>query len=74
MLMKWLNHPTIASFYAISFNSVEHQKRLKSTILMQYVTIDSLDKILEKEKKGTAPHEWMITKKYICLLGDFEYT
>lgn len=69
MLMKSLNHPAIVSFHGMSFNSFEHRKRLEPTILMEYLKNDSLDKILEKEKKGTAPHEWTNAKKYICLLG-----
>ena len=51
MLMKLLNHPAIVSSHGMSFNSFE------PTILMEYLKNDSLDKILEKEKKGTAPHE-----------------
>ena len=52
MLMKSLNHPAIVGFHGMSFNSFENRNRLEPTILMEYVTNDSLDKILEKEKKG----------------------
>lgn len=68
-LMKTLNHPSIVGFYGMSFNSFEHRDRLEPTILMEYMNNGSLDVILDKEKKSTAPYEWTNVKKYICLLG-----
>lgn len=69
LLMKSLSHPAIVSFYGMSFNSFEHRNKLEPTILMEYLKNDSLDTILENEKKGTAPYEWTNAKKYICLIG-----
>lgn len=64
LIMKSLAHLAIDAFQEICFNSFEHRNLLEQILLMEYIKSDTLDSILEKEKRGMAPPEWTNKKKF----------
>ena len=66
-IISQLNHPTILSY--IGFSPINFKNKQKPVIVTEYASNGSLDKILEKERKGFGIHEWDDTKKLINIYG-----
>ena len=62
-----VKNPAILSLYG--FNLVNFEQKHFPTIIRDYMSNDSLDKLLEKERQVQSPPEFNPTTKYIILLG-----
>lgn len=62
-----LNNPAILKL--MGFSLYNFSKAPFPTIILEYMPNGSLAEMLEKCRRGIAPHEWTNTKMYINLLG-----
>ena len=66
-IISKLDHPSILKF--IGFNTYNFKHKKKPTIITEYVTNGSLDKIIEMERKSLSNIDWDDTKKLITIYG-----
>ena len=66
-IISQLNHPSIMKF--IGFNSLNFKYKRKPTIITEYVSNGSLDKVIELERVGFGITDWNDTKKLINIFG-----
>lgn len=67
IILKSLKHNSILAFKG--FNLYDFNRKPHPTIITEYMSNGSLDKLLAKVRSGETPTNWNETKKYICIVG-----
>ena len=65
--LSMINYPTVVHFIGYSLKGFDGDP--SPTVVTDFLTGGSLDKILEKERTGNSPVNWSATSRYIILFG-----
>lgn len=66
-IISSLNHPSILRF--IGYSPVNFKNKPKPVIITEYAPNNSLEQIIELERKGISNYDWNDTKKLINIYG-----
>ena len=64
-IISRLNHPTVLKFIGFSYTNFLNER--KPTIITEFMSNDTLEKMIDLERRGSALNDWDDTRKLIII-------